>query len=622
MASTASIFAVATEENARAETFAWARFSAARDHPEFYIGWLSILCLQIERVTGGLLLLGPDSEGAYTPAAIWPDASRDLRHLSAAAERALSERRGIVVAADGASIPTRDQSAHIGYPIEVAGVLHGAVVLDMAPGPEQALQRAMRQLHWSSAWLIDRFRQQALTDQDARASRMALAMDIVATAMQERRLAPAALAVVNELSSRLKCDRVSIGFESGGNVEVEAISHTATFDSRMSLVRMIGEAMDEVLDLDAALVFPPRPGEELGAVAHAELARELKAIAVCSVPLLEDTKAIGVLTLERSSGEQFDKETIELCKTAGGLLGPILSLKRNNERGTLRRMREGLLEKTQILVGPSHTGAKLIAAAVVAVVVFFCFATGTYRVSAKTAVEGAVQRAAVTPFDGHIAESFVRAGDTVQAGQILARLDNRELTLEHTRLVSEREQSVRKQRQALADQDRGAMMVAAAQIAESDAQIALIADKLSRATLTAPFDGVVVSGDLNQLLGTPVEQGKLLFQIAPLDAYRVILQVDERDIASVDLGQTGELTLSGLPDQRLGFAVQQITPVASQEEGRNFFRVEAHLQTPSVRVRPGMEGVGKITVGERKLIWIWTHSLTDWLRTWVWKQLP
>jgi hypothetical protein len=131
-----------------------------------------------------------------------------------------------------------------------------------------------------------------------------------------------------------------------------------------------------------------------------------------------------------------------------------------------------------------------------------------------------------------------------------------------------------------------------------------------------------VSGDLNQLLGTPVEQGKLLFQIAPLDAYRVILQVDERDIASVDLGQTGELTLSGLPDQRLGFAVQQITPVASQEEGRNFFRVEAHLQTPSVRVRPGMEGVGKITVGERKLIWIWTHSLTDWLRTWVWKQLP
>ena len=50
-------------------------------------------------------------------------------------------------------------------------------------------------------------------------------------------------------------------------------------------------------------------------------------------------------------------------------------------------------------------------------------------------------------------------------------------------------------------------------------------------------------------------------------------------------------------NRRLAFTVQQITPVASQEEGRNFFRVEAHLQTPSVRVRPGMEGVGKIEVG-------------------------
>lgn len=347
----------------------------------------------------------------------------------------------------------------------------------------------------------------------------------------------------------------------------------------------------------------------------------MKAVAVCSVPLLEDTRPIGVLTLERSSGERFDQQTIEICKTAGGLLGPILGLKRQNERSALRRMQEAVLEKAQVLFGPGHPGVKLIALVVAVAIGFFCFATGTYRVSAKTVIEGAVQRAEVAPFDGHIIQSFVRAGDTVQAGQVLARLDDRDLLLERERLTSEREQSVRKQRQALADQDRGAMMVAAAQIAESDAQIALIDNKLSRTSLVAPFDGVVVSGDLNQLLGTPVEQGKLLFLIAPLDAYRVILQVDERDIASVQLDQPGELTLSGLPGHLLAFTVQQITPVASQDEGRNFFRVEAHLQSQSDRVRPGMEGVGKITIGEQKLIWIWTHSFVDWLRTWAWSHL-
>ena len=77
-----------------------------------------------------------------------------------------------------------------------------------------------------------------------------------------------------------------------------------------------------------------------------------------------------------------------------------------------------------------------------------------------------------------------------------------------------------------------------------------------------------------------------------------------------------------LSDERLPFVVQQITPVASQADGRNFFRVEAHLQTSINRLRPGMEGVGKITVGENKLLWIWTHGLTDWLRTWAWKEMP
>ena len=34
------------------------------------------------------------------------------------------------------------------------------------------------------------------------------------------------------------------------------------------------------------------------------------------------------------------------------------------------------------------------------------------------------------------------------------------------------------------------------------------------------------------------------------------------------------------------------------------------------------EGVGKIEVEERKLIWIWTHKLTHWLRMWVWSWWP
>jgi hypothetical protein len=35
-----------------------------------------------------------------------------------------------------------------------------------------------------------------------------------------------------------------------------------------------------------------------------------------------------------------------------------------------------------------------------------------------------------------------------------------------------------------------------------------------------------------------------------------------------------------------------------------------------------MEGVGKVSIEERKLVWIWTHGFVDWLRLWIWSWLP
>ena len=602
------------EDATRAESVAWAKFSAARDKSEFCTSWLTILCMQVERVGGGLLLLGPDKEGAYVPAAVWPHPGLDMQYLSPAAERALTERRGIVV-------PSEGRGAFVGYPIEVSGILHGVVVLDIGPSPDPTMQRALRLLHWASAWLIDQFRKGALEQREAQLTRMGLAMDIVATAMQERYLSASALGVANELASRLACDRVSLGLERSGSVDLKVISHTASFDPKMDLGRRIANAMDEVLDLDVALVFPPRDDIERSALAHAELAREFRDVAVCSVPLLDDGHAIGVLTLERTTGEAFDAETVELCKTAGGLLGPIMKLRRDNERNVLQHAATSVRHGMEALFGPRHPGVKLIALLVVAVVAFFTMANGTHRVAAKTVIEGAVQRIAAAPFDGYIAQSYVRAGDTVREGQVLCKLDDRELKLDQARLVSERDQLDRKYRQALAAQERATMAILQAQIEQVEAMLSLVADKLSRATLRAPFDGIVVAGDLHELLGTPVELGKMLFTIAPLDSYRVILQVEERDVSYVKVGQQGTLTLSGVPHRPMEFAVEQITPVSTAQEGRNFFRVEARLFNASERVRPGMEGVGKVDVDERKLIWIWTHNLIDWVRLSVWKWL-
>jgi multidrug efflux pump subunit AcrA (membrane-fusion protein) len=140
--------------------------------------------------------------------------------------------------------------------------------------------------------------------------------------------------------------------------------------------------------------------------------------------------------------------------------------------------------------------------------------------------------------------------------------------------------------------------------------------------MVAPFDGVIVSGDLSQKLGAPVERGQTLFEVAPLDSFRIALRVDERDFGHVVVGQKGELAVTAIPHQRFAFTVTRITAVNTARDGRNTFRVEAKLDGEHGRLRPGMEGVAKVRIDDRRLVWIWTHALTEWLQLWLWSWIP
>jgi len=340
------------------------------------------------------------------------------------------------------------------------------------------------------------------------------------------------------------------------------------------------------------------------------------------VPLVHGGHAIGVLTLERSEQAPFDADTVLLCKTAGLMLGPVIEMKRMAERSVWRTWQDQVHTGAAALFGPRRPGLKLGVMLSMLLIVLLSVVNGHHLVAAKTVIEGSVQRAAAAPFEGFIAESFVRAGDKVHKGQLLARIDDRTLMLEQAKWGAEVQQASRRLRQAAAAQDRSSMAIASAQVDQAQAQLSLIDEKITRARLVAPFDGIVVSGDLSQLLGSPVEQGKVLFEIAPLDAYRVILNVDERDIGDLAEGQAGELALAGLPRGVLPFKVKTITPISTAQDGRNYFRIEAQLSDAGTSLRPGMEGIGKVKVGERRLIWIWTHSLVDWLRLTLWKWAP
>ncbi|MGI9331635.1 MAG: HlyD family efflux transporter periplasmic adaptor subunit [Gammaproteobacteria bacterium] len=596
----------------------WSSFSEATTSEAFAEAWLALQCAMIPGVEAGVVVLGPPDDGPFAPVAFWPRDAQSSAELSVVAESAMEAKRGLVRGARARTDAHPDGSEALAYPILVEERLHGVCAIEVRQSSNAELQVAMRQLQWGCAWIETLIRRRSLAPRD----HLVTVLDLVALCMEHERFAGGATALATELATSLDCDRVSLGFLKGRHVRVEALSHSADFGRKSNLMRAIGNVMDEALDQQDPVVYPPA---EEGLVqltrAHHELARQQGEVSVCTVPLNAHGRLIGAITLERNAAAPFDRPTVELCTGIAAVVGPLLEARRKEDRWVITKVWDAFRTQLHRLFGAGHLGFKLAALALLALAVFLLVARGTYRITADAALEGRVQRVLSAAQDGYVFEAGKRAGDVVRAGEVLAALDDRDLRLESVRRLSEKQQHEREYSHALAAHEWSRVRILGAKIEQAAAHLTLLEEQLKRTRLLAPFDGIVVSGDLSQRLGAPVSRGEVLFEVAPLDGYRIILSVDERDISQLRTEQGGHLALAGLPDEKLPFTVTKITPVSATEEGRNYFKVEAALDEPAPTLRPGMEGVAKVDIDRRRLIWIWTYKAIAWVKLALWTWL-
>ena len=594
---------------------AWRKFAAAATPEDFCRSWLEVQCQLVGGVAHATVVLQKPGVETFAPLAYWPEGHRDRAALAEILERALRDGRGLV--------EPQGRDYRIAYPVRVDGRLRGVVGMEIGGRDERELQAAMRQLQWGAGWLEVMLRRHADPMEAAR-QRGKLALQLLAAFVMQPDFKSAATALATELATQLGCDRVVLASLERGRLQLEGVSHTSQYDQRANLLVAALGAMTEALDQREPIVFPAdRDGRLVVTHSHAELAQLSGAGGIATFPLLCGERQVGALTLERAHGARFDAPTIELLEDLSGMLGPLLDLQRARHLSLPAHATQKAVEFRERLIGPGHGGLKIGLAAAAALALFLAFADGTYRVSADARIEGEIQRALTAPFAAYVREAASRAGDAVKQGQVLARLDDRDLRVERARLTAQREQLAQQYREAMAKQERSQVRIVTAQIAQADAQSALVDEQLARTEVVAPFDGIIVSGDLTQSLGAPLERGQVMFEVAPLEAYRIVLQVSEQDIADLKVGQTGEVALTPMPGQRYALKVVKITPVSAPKDGRNLFRVEADLASDADgRLRPGMEGVAKIDIGERRLAWIWTRRLVDWVTLKAWSWLP
>lgn len=573
--------------------------------------WLALVCRMIPDVDAAFAGFNEGAGRPITTPVTWPAGSAPDPVLVAAAERALQRGQGTLsdTDANGREVLARRLS--------LGPARGGAVAIAVPALADNARQAVMQLLEWSALWLD--FLAGSRAPQDPAVT----VQKILFTGLDAADLQRAATHAAGIIAQALSAERVSIGICHGPRVELAALSHSATFNPRLQLNRDIVAAMEETLDEACPLRYPPVADPAPRAVHALErLCTGETPASAMTVPLFAGGTAVGAVIAERNITRPWSDDEQALLDACADALARIIATRQAIERSLVQRSADALQRAGGWLRTPGEVAKKALLALAVVALGVACFASGQLHIAAPAVLEGRIHRSLTAPIEGYVAAAPARAGDAVKAGDVIAVIDTRSLEFERRRWASERAEYEKGRRRAIAELDRAEATIMQARLGRAKAQLALIDEQLKRTTVTAPFDGMIVSGDLSRSMGAPVARGDVLFEIAPLDDYRVELDVDEADITAVEVGQRGHLALTALPGERLAFTVDQITNIAETSDGRNVFKVEGRLEEPASLLRPGMRGVGKIAAGEHRLIWVWTHRAIDRVKLWLWSRAP
>lgn len=450
--------------------------------------------------------------------------------------------------------------------------------------------------------------------------------EVQAAVLSHTSLQQAAACLVREVATRLDLSRVSLGLLRGGQMSVVSDSDGLPASGDTAHAERLAEAMAEASDQMAVLCLPApqaRAAEHPRVTLAQERLLQAEPGAVATVPVVFHGQALGALCAQHGGGA-ITAQQVALLEQVAALAAPVLQLMQANERPWHRRLRDQAASAWRGREGGGWAAASLgLRGAVLGgglLLAAWLLWPSAASVGGAARLEGAVQRTLVAPMDGFIGQVHVRPGDAVRAGQLLAELSGQELQIERARWESQVAQHENAVAGAQAASNRAQLAIAQSRSAEAEAQLALVSERLERSRILAPFDGVVIQGDLSQQLGAPVQQGAELMVLAPQGQFRVIVAVDERDIGAVSIGQEGRMALSALPWDTLALRVVRITPVATVAQGRNVYEVEATLSGAApAGLRPGLQGSALLQAGQAPRLLNWSRRLVEAARLAWWE---
>jgi len=520
------------------------------------------------------------------------------KNLAAMCQKAANKNdRQMFMAVETANLTT------LCLPITVKGVPSDVLAVSASVTPEQLSSIDLNSLEQILGSLRLWHSERQTARRDAEFQGLAALVELVQQVEQARSLPLACHAIVNELRDFFACHRVGLGLRTRTHAgcRLTTLSGTATFDPYSDVARQFQAACDESAVRGSLATWPSlNPNAEHTTIALRQLAEQQNVEAMVGLPLLSKQHVTGVLILAGRRDTLHESGTLNLLQTAAPVLGSALQMAMRLE-GNL------LVRSWRRLVSSRWSTRVAVTAAAAAIGTVLCL-PWPYYIKVPCMLEPMTRRIVSAPYDGLLEVSLTEPGCVVQQGQILARMDAREIRWERATITAERSQALKEFDTELTREN-----IAKAQLARMEAErLQLKLDVLQyreqNHELLAPMEGMVLNGSLEKLTGAPVKTGEPLFEVAELNPLRLELAVPAEDYFHIRPGQSVSVAFDGFEGESFEGTILRVRPRSEVRDNENVFVADMEIRNPDFRLRPGIQGFATITGDRHSVAWNTFHK--------------
>ena len=435
-------------------------------------------------------------------------------------------------------------------------------------------------------------------------------------------------AVVNTPSAVIPYERASIALDERGKLRLKAISG----------MEQVNFGAREVTQLEGVIPFVSNDGNAAFIAQHGDLEQggEISAPqetmkvpfakyfadtgmrGLYALPLADDEGRLGILLFESSDPDFLSEAHREMIRVVAAQATVAVRNASLYKEVPFISLLGPMLQRKQKFLALEKRRRTLFVAGAAAIVIFLAVFPIPMRVDGTSTVAPARSVQVQPEIDGVVSKVFVREGQHVRKGETIADLEDWDYRAALAQAQAKYQTASMEANRALSTNDGAQAGEQSAQARYWGSELERARARLERTHLRALMDGSIATPHVEDFVGRHLAAGDTLAEIADSSQARVDVAIDQSEIALLRAGDAAAVKVESFPTQTFHGHVALISPRSQAEGDNRFFYARVDVPNPDGRLRPGMQGRGKVSVGWHPIGYVFFRSPFLWFYSKFW----